>query len=294
MATTIPATFRVSAMPEYPMNVQVHAEALAARLSLDVAGSLAFFSTGSVLPTSDQGPFLLNGITWYVWDAGTGTYVPEILSPLSYRQIAQITEPDPSQYTWWTVLDATGKATDLRYYSGGAWKSIFENKFSSYSDTTAMNVAIQSAVNLKYAFRADGTADQDVVFAAPGIQTVDINLTETYDPNSVFGLNKFIPLVSGYYHIDAKVHLDCPTGSPTGNGLIFALTKNTAVMGNEQVFYPDAGTDGRTMSINTNIPLLVGDEIRLNMSFTITGGSGTWRVSANNTYLSGYLIQKTP
>lgn len=50
-----------------------------ARMALETGESYVLIGTGSVLPTSDEGPFLLNGTTLYVWDTVTGAYVPQTI-----------------------------------------------------------------------------------------------------------------------------------------------------------------------------------------------------------------------
>jgi hypothetical protein len=52
---------------------------LVARLALETQESYVLIGTGAVLPVSDQGPFMLNGTTLYVWDSGTGAYVPQTI-----------------------------------------------------------------------------------------------------------------------------------------------------------------------------------------------------------------------
>jgi hypothetical protein len=54
-------------------------DAIVARLALETQESYVLIGTGSVLPSSDQGPFMLNGTTLYVWDTGTGAYVPQTI-----------------------------------------------------------------------------------------------------------------------------------------------------------------------------------------------------------------------
>lgn len=295
MSVTLPLTFRASPLPsDFRGTPQEFLNAIVARLSVDTsADSYTIITSGSVLPTSNQGPFLLNGEKLYVWDVGTGAYIPQILDSLSLKYIFQQTAPDHTKYVIWFVINVNGRTIDIRCYDplAAVWVSVFTDTFALYSTTVAMNTAITTATNLKYSFRGDSGADQDIVFAAPGTQGVDIGLVETFDPNSVFASSAFTAPVNGYYHFAAKVHLEVVAGTPTGNGIIFSLKKSGAVMGNEQVFYPDAGLAGRTMDIATIIQLNVGDVIKARVDVTIGGATGTWRVVANNTFLSGHLIQ---
>lgn len=297
MPTTVPVVFRASPLPSnFKGTPQQFLDALVARLALESVDEIAFFASGSVEPTSNVGPWLKNGLTWYVWSNSTGGYIPQVIDfeSLRYQVALESSPPDENKYVFWIVIDVDGKAQDIRYYSGGAWKSIFEDKFAQYSTTTdtntAISTAIADAVNT-YPFRGDSSGDQDVVLAAgPSTGDVDLDLSETYDPASVFAGSTFSAPVDGVYQITAKCHLELSAGSPTGNAIIFRLKRNGGVMGNEQVFYPDEGTDGRTMNLVTQVSLLKGDAIKANVQFTIASGSGTWRVVGNNTFLSGFRV----
>lgn len=61
------------------MTPQELMDAIVARLALETGESYVLIGTGAVLPVSDQGPFMLNGTTLYVWDSGTGAYVPQTI-----------------------------------------------------------------------------------------------------------------------------------------------------------------------------------------------------------------------
>jgi len=54
-------------------------DAILARITLETGEVFVLFGQGSVLPVSDQGPFLLDGNKLYVWDSGTGAYVPQTI-----------------------------------------------------------------------------------------------------------------------------------------------------------------------------------------------------------------------
>lgn len=137
MATTLPFIFRISPLPSnFKSNPQGFANAIVARLSAESEVEIAVFVTGSVEPSSNVGPWLKDGTTWYVWDDVTAAYIPQILEASSLGYIAQQSEPDPAFYTFWIELDGTGKAQSIQYYSAGAWHDVYEDTF------TAINAAI--------------------------------------------------------------------------------------------------------------------------------------------------------
>lgn len=77
---TLPITITGSPLPEGTVfSPQELFDAMLARMALETGEAFVLIGTGSVLPSSDEGPFLLNGTTLYVWDTGTGAYVPQTI-----------------------------------------------------------------------------------------------------------------------------------------------------------------------------------------------------------------------
>ena len=75
----LPITITGSPLPDVPYTPQEFYAAIIARLALETGESYVLIGTGSVLPVSDQGPFMLNGTTMYVWDTVSGSYVPQTI-----------------------------------------------------------------------------------------------------------------------------------------------------------------------------------------------------------------------
>lgn len=80
MPTPLPITITSSPLPaDFTGTPQELMDAIVARLQFETQAALALFGTGTVLPTSDEGPFLLDGNKWYVWSAVAGAYVPQTI-----------------------------------------------------------------------------------------------------------------------------------------------------------------------------------------------------------------------
>lgn len=231
MPTPLPVTFRGSPLPsDFKGTPQQLWEAMVARLTMDTQETLALFGTGAVLPTSDEGPFLLNGVEWYVWDSGTGAYVPATIS----------------------------------------WKT---------------------DVNPK-PFRANSAGAQTIVFAAPGSDSADLVLTEEFDPDSVFASNAFTAPEDGFYEIKAKCSVAATAGTPTDNIVLFYLKKNGFQMARETVFQELGNVFlGRTYSIDTILQLAAGDIIKAAVGVSIGGGTATWTIAENDTWLQGKKVR---
>lgn len=75
-----PSFFKITMgqLPENycPGNPQELADAIASRLMITTESGSSSFVTGSVAPTSNQGPWLKDGLEWWVWDDSIGGYRP--------------------------------------------------------------------------------------------------------------------------------------------------------------------------------------------------------------------------
>ncbi len=138
-------------------------------------------------------------------------------------------------------------------------------------------------------FKANSAANQDVVFGgAASIDTTIVFGSVEFNPDSVFATNKFTAPAAGYYQFTTKVHLEVAAGSPTGNSFLLTFLKNGT--GIESIGEDLAGVTyvGGQTSV---IQLALGDEIQVQCSIEITGGSGTWRIVANNTSFQGFRLR---
>lgn len=93
-----------------PATWQQVADTMASRLQISLNRAYALFNIGSVLPTSNQGPFLLNGLQWYVWSNDLARY---ILMPIDQSQLMFFigqSAPDPAVYKIWWRTDSDGNA----------------------------------------------------------------------------------------------------------------------------------------------------------------------------------------
>jgi hypothetical protein len=77
--SVLPITITGSPLAEGNYTPQELFDAIVARLALETQESYVLIGTGSVLPTSDQGPFMLDGNKLYVWNETDGEYQPQII-----------------------------------------------------------------------------------------------------------------------------------------------------------------------------------------------------------------------
>jgi hypothetical protein len=286
MATPLPLTFRASPLPSnFRGTPQAFLDALVARLSIETQASLALFVSGASEPTSDVGPWLKNGVTWYVWDTTTGAYVPQPLEFESLKYVAQVSEPDPDIYVLWIKLNATtGKPESLQYYYGGAWVDIYADTFATFATITSVSEAIAD-IN-QYPARGTSSISQIVT----GNSETVVALQETYDPSGVFDNSTYTAPADGYYHFDFKTSITLDSGTPTGIAIICQLLKNGAAMGGSDCFDAfDDETGGRTIGTGIDVQLAQGDTVQSNVQIS-SSGSSTWSINSSNSFLSGHKI----
>ena len=287
MPVNVPVTIKSSPLnSNFKGTPQQFQDALTARLYLETTlNSVSLVAQGSVAPSSNQGPWLKDGTTWYVWTDATGSYVPLVADYLTLRYVASplTSIPDPAKYTLWIQLDGAGQAIGIAYWFSGAWVNIYDTTFLAY------NAQIENA-STTYPFRGDATADIDVGFLGPGPQTqlVTFDLTETFDPNGIFANSIFTAPTDGYFHFDAKIAIETTSGTPTDNSVVFGLMKGGVSLPNDLTTFPiEDGVLGiRNYSISSMLRLNVGDQIGLYASVTASG-AGDWTIKASGTFLSG-------
>jgi hypothetical protein len=289
MSTIVPITITASPLPSnFQGNPQQFMDALVARLNVVTAvDSVAIVSQGAVAPTSNVGPWLKDGTTWYVWSTASGSYVPVSADYQTLKYVASVTAPDWRVYDLWIQLNATGTAAiGIAYWdsAGVTWRNVYDSTFLAYNEQIA-------TASTLYPFRGDGRVDVDTVFAGAGTAEPVFDLDVTFAPNGGFAASTFTAPVGGYFRFDAKVALECTAGAPTGNEIIFGLQKNGVPLPNDATTFPiEDGVLGiRNYSLSSLLSLNFGDQIKLYASITTTA-AGTWRIGKEGTFLSGSRV----
>lgn len=304
MSNAVPLSFKVSPIPDtFRGTLNDFAQAFASRLSAETGYQISFFVTGNTAPTSNVGPWLRNGSEWWVWDNATADYVPITVPSESLGYIAQVAPgPDQAVYTFWIELDGSGKAQAIKFYSGGAWKDIYEDKFATYSTTAQMNSAISAAISSAIGslpsavagqdvFKARPSSDQDVVFGGAGSDFGVVALGAVdFDPDSRFSSSRFTAPANGYYQFNAALRITVGGGSPTDVDLNGYFTINGSY---QDILNDEAGpdgTNGRTCTGSTVLYLTAGQYVELYYNITVDA-SCTVTIQDEFTRLSGYRIR---
>lgn len=301
----VPVSFRVAPFPTgINYTPQEFAEAFAARLAMDTPINISFFVSGPTAPTSNVGPWLKNGVTWYVFDSATAAYVPEVIESISLKYIFQNLEPDHNSFTFWGKLDVSGKAQSIQYYFNGAWHDVYEDTFALYTKTTDMNTAISTAIAaalVPYSTTAQmNTAIQTaiadipsgkgtfrVAMGSPQNQPIAVSAsgditpvfdTVMFDPNSCWSSNKYTVPANGYYTFTVNLQIQGDDNKVTNLYIITGIFKNAGVSIAGAVHgSPPTPYEQRSESVSTGAVLLnAGDTVYVVVEYdvTVTAPSG--------------------
>lgn len=133
----IPFTITVGAIPPGVYTDQQLLNTLESVLQISLAEGVAFFSIGGAQPTSNTGPWLKNGVSWYVWSDALGTYVPATIPQTSLGYIVSMTAPDPTVYQVWFQIDSGNNPVGIFSYNAGASPPAWEAYGYSQSQINA-------------------------------------------------------------------------------------------------------------------------------------------------------------
>lgn len=295
MSTSLPVTFTASPLPStFRGGPQQLLDAIVARLGLTTDGSLQFYASGSVAPTSDVGPWLKDNLTWWVWDVGTGAYVPEVIDSLSLRYILSVATPDPAEYDVWFVLDGAGKAQAVKTYSAGAWHDVYEDKFATYSTTTEVNALIAAAL-IRYPAAAYTSGSISVPCDATPTKVSNFDQVEL-DPNSAYNAAsaRYVAQVTGVYSVTGNVQVDNDTGTASGMEIgIFVSLNGSTTPGNTASSGTSAASPPGSRwypEVQGMLEMSAGDYIEIWM--TANDGVGSGQVTVANGDWGIQLVQK--
>lgn len=237
MSYSVPLTFRSAPFPDdYRADPEQFKNDLVARLYAESTENISFFVTGSIAPSSNVGPWLKDGMEWWVWSDTDAAYIPQVIPQIALRFIASNTSPDQNDYVFWIELDGTGKAIAIKYYSGGAWKDVYEDKFAEYYTSAQTDAAITTAIGGLSNYPAQG-----VTGVSP--QSIPTTSTPTKIQFSVAAINpspapfntstyRYIAPATGTYHVSTSSQVDNVTGTASSMEVSVSLYKNGVFAGN--------------------------------------------------------------
>lgn len=287
MANSIPLTFRSAPLPEdYSATPEQFKNDIVARLYAETTDSISFFASGSIAPTSNVGPWLKNGVEWWIWDDGVGGYIPQPTPQISLKYIAQINPPDPNDYILWIELNGAGKAIALKYYSGGAWKDVYEDKFALYYTSVQTDAAIQAALDARSNYPAKGVTGVygQLIPTTNTAQKVNLSVAAVNPYPAPFDTAqaRYIAPVNGFYSVAVSSQFDNVTGAAATMEISLALWKNGAFVGTalSDLDSTPNPTGGRwSPGFSGLIPLNQGDYIEIWAIANDGVGAGNVRIT---------------
>lgn len=240
MSNELPLTISMGALPpNQNWTPQELADAIASRLRVETQQTLALFVAGSTAPTSDSGPWWKDNQTWYRWNSGTGTYVPQVLEPASIGRWIGEEAPDPAVYSVWIQTNSLLEPQAIRTYYDSNWVDVYANTIgnyltvsafnaaiASYSTTAQMNSAISAAI-INYEAQGTNTAPQAIDADGVAVKVVisDAPINPAPAPMDT-AQSRYIAPVAGNYVVAVSSQFDNVDATASGVEVLLGLYKN--------------------------------------------------------------------
>jgi hypothetical protein len=316
-----PVTFDVSAgaLPEgLDTDPQGLLQEFAARLIISPSVPWSSFTVGAAQPTSNLGPWFKDGKELWVWDDVLATYIPVVASSVidanggtqypSLRYAVSSLAPNPVNFSFWIELNSAGKAIDIKHYSSGAWKSIFEDTFAgiqtqftnittNYPTTTAMNTAITNAVDavrVNYPVSVSLPVNQTVNISNLATNTKILFSSVDIDPDAVYDAtnSRFVAPVNGIYLVSAELQIDNNTGVAANMEMALTILKNSGNYQSSGMAISSPPGARWYPQVSLLVPLAVGDVVEIALSLEDGTNTGNVTVAASNSTADFVLIRK--
>lgn len=310
MSTDLPLTLTMGPLPpNMAWTPQELADAIADRLTISTQQALSLFVSGSVEPTSNVGPWLKDGITWYVWDDNSGSYIPQVLPAASLRYIIGETAPDPADYDFWIQTTALLEPQAVKTYYNSTWTDVYASSLGSYmtvadfntaiaaystttamnaaiaaalvpySTTTQMNAAIAAATFLPYPGQGTSIGLQPITANGTPVEVVMDSAPVNPSPGPInIGSSRYIAPAAGIYVVAVTSQFDNTSADASGVEASISLYKNGSTTGMGDLDGTPSPNGSRwSPSFTVMISLAQNDFLQLYA--TIADGVGAGQVS---------------
>lgn len=290
----------------------------AARLIITPSVPWSSFTVGAAQPTSNVGPWFKDGQELWVWSDVAATYIPVVSAAVldanggsqypTLRYAVSSLAPDPAKYSFWIELNSSGKAINIKHYSSGAWKSIFEDTFAgiqtqftnittNYSTTTQMNTAIATAVDavrINYPVSVSLPVNQTVNISDLATNTKILFNSVDIDPDAVYDAtnSRFVAPVNGIYLVSAELQIDNNTGVAANMEMLLSILKNSGTYHASGMAISSPPGARWYPQVNSLVELGVNDTVEIALSLEDGTNTGNVTVAASNSTADFILVRK--
>jgi hypothetical protein len=226
--TPLPVTVQIAPLdPAFRGTPQDLVDAIEERITIETDENAAVIATGSTAPTSNIGPWLKDGNTWYVWNELTGSYVPQILELLPGVNIYDALNPKPFKAQLTADLDIEF-AAPASTYGALDFTDTFDpfNVFDGDTFTAPDNGYYHFDAKIGVGV-TDGTPGDNVVVFRLNKNGLPVNSENVFDPTfDGGGVNGKTYAVSTMLYLAAgdtvKPAIGFTVGSGTGTWTVYA------------------------------------------------------------------------
>lgn len=137
-SNVLPLTIQGTALPPtVAWSPQELADFVWSKARIVTSASYALFVTGSTEPSSNVGPWLKDGTTWYVWSDSLGQYIPQTIEPESLGYYIGSDTPDENIYSFWIETTIGGQPLALKIFYNGSWTDVYAAQLANYLTASA-------------------------------------------------------------------------------------------------------------------------------------------------------------
>lgn len=250
----IPFTIVIGSLPEgIGFDPQAIVNSLEEILQISLNEGVAFFTIGATAPTSNIGPWLKDGTTWYVWSDAVAGYVPATIPQGSLRYIVSATKPPAlAGYQIWFQTDSSGRPIFTWVFNSGnnKWQAIQTSVVGDLKDFNGTASQITTLQNPLGWFLADGsvvnghtTQDMRTYFSQGA--TMDSQIGVAGGQSSIAGHTHTLPSTTDNYTLQIA---DMPNHYHNFTTNYYVKTGYDAAAGSVRVIcYDNPGTPDITL-----------------------------------------------
>jgi hypothetical protein len=147
MANRSPFQIQTSPLPSGDsLTLNDFLELLPEQIQIILNEGFSTFVTGSVAPSTNEGPWLKNGTEWWVWSDSSGGYIPLVLEGTVRKTYVQSTAPTGTiqENELWIQTDGVQTVIESFIYLNGGWRTWVKSSLNIKKETYPVGTLYQN------------------------------------------------------------------------------------------------------------------------------------------------------